>query len=121
MRAVKLNRNADFKRIYKKGTQLIGRYIIIYVLQSRRNYNRVGITVSKKLGCAVVRNRVRRIISESYRLSAPNHKTGYDFVIVGRSRTVTAKMPDVLECMNELFLKNGLFEEQNNNRRVSDR
>ncbi|MBQ1335159.1 MAG: ribonuclease P protein component [Clostridia bacterium] len=109
MRIVKLKSNYEFKRAYKKGTPLVGRFIIIYVFKNKKDYNRLGITVSRKLGCAVKRNRVRRLISESYRLSMGAHRQGYDFVIVGRTRALTAKMDDVLLCMNELLKKNGLL------------
>ena len=111
MRVEEINRNAEFKRIYKKGTPFIGKYIIVYVFQNKRSHNRIGITVSKKLGSAVIRNRVRRMIAESYRLSGANYKTGYDFVFVGRGRSVSVKMQDIMECMNDIFLKNGLVEE----------
>ena len=87
----------------------MGKFIIIYVVKTQRDYNRLGITVSRKLGSAVKRNRVRRLIAESFRLSADSQKKGYDFVVVGRTRAVTAKMNDVLLCMNELLSKNGLL------------
>ena len=107
MSIVKLNKNAEFKRLYKRGNALIGKYMIIYVHPNKRGHNRIGITVSKKLGCAVVRNRVRRLILESFRLSLPEYKRGYDFVIVGRSRCIRAKMPEVRNNMDELIKKGG--------------
>ena len=109
MSVEKLKSNREFKRAYKKGTPLVGKYIIIYAVKNNRGHNRLGITVSKKLGCAVKRNRVRRIISESYRLGMESHKKGFDFVIVGRTRALDAKMNEVLVCMNELLSKSGML------------
>jgi len=109
MRTRKLNRNNDFRRAYKRGESLVGRCVVIYVVKTRLPYNRMGVTVSKKLGGAVVRNRVRRLITESFRLSEERLKTGYDFVFVGRTRCVNAKMQKVKESMDALFLKHGLF------------
>lgn len=62
----------------------------MYCLKNRRGENRLGITVGAKLGCAVVRNRVRRRLRECYRALAPELVNGYDIVIVARGRAVEA-------------------------------
>ena len=64
--------------------------MVTYVIQNGRGENRVGITVGKKLGKAVVRNRARRRLREVYRLNESRFRPGYDIVVVARSRAVTA-------------------------------
>ena len=82
-----LNQNTDFKRIYYRGLCRTGRDIVIYGMKARSNKEtRLGITVSKKVGNAVVRNRVRRIITAAYRrIEKENDLKGYNFVVVGRN------------------------------------
>lgn len=65
--------------------------MVVYCRRNRLDVNRLGYTVSTKLGHAVVRNRVRRRLREIYRLNAPKLKTGYDIIIVARTRCVGAK------------------------------
>jgi ribonuclease P protein component len=105
MKIITIKKNNEFKKIYKKGKSVAGRYIVVYVFNNRLSVNRIGITVSKKLGNAVKRNRVKRIIKEAYRLNQHRFKTGYDIIIVGRSRSVTAKMPDVAACLQDLMFR----------------
>ena len=61
-------KNKDFQIIYKKGRSYANKYLVMYVLENHREENRLGISVSKKVGNSVVRHRVTRLIRESYRL-----------------------------------------------------
>ncbi len=83
--------NYDFRRAYRKGRSAAEPCLVVY---ARRNNtgtcNRVGYTVSAKLGCAVVRNRVRRRLREIYRLNESGFRPGYDLVVVARGRSVSA-------------------------------
>ncbi len=85
-RALKLNH--VFQRLYSKGQSSANRYLVIYCRRNGSAENRVGITVSKKLGCAVVRNRARRRLRECYRLNEHLLRPGFDVVIVARSRCI---------------------------------
>lgn len=85
-RALKLNH--VFQRLYSKGQSTANRYLVIYCRRNGSAENRVGITVSKKLGCAVVRNRARRRLRECYRLNEHLLRPGFDVVIVARSRCI---------------------------------
>ena len=69
--------------------------MVLYAKKNRLDKNRVGITVSKKLGGAVVRNRVRRRLREVYRLNEDRFLPGYDIVVVARSRAVDATFQDL--------------------------
>ena len=96
-----LNRNNDFRRIYARGKSEVHPFLITYVLKNRRRYTRVGITASKKIGGAVKRNRVRRIIREAYRRLIPDVAPGYDIIFVARVRTLQKKSTDVLYAMKK--------------------
>ncbi len=83
-----LKKNSDFRRLYSKGKSAVTPHMVVYCRRNRLGLNRLGYTVSVKLGHAVVRNRVRRRLREIYRLNASALKSGYDIVIVARSRCV---------------------------------
>jgi len=85
---VTLKKNSDFRRLYAKGKSAVTPYLVVYARPNKRGENRLGYTVSTKLGHAVVRNRVRRRLREIYRLNAPALKQGYDIVLVARARAV---------------------------------
>lgn len=79
-----LKNNKDFLIAYKKGKFIASKYIVIYVKNNGRSYNRIGITASKKIGNAVCRNRCKRLIRQAYRESEINLPVGIDIVIVAR-------------------------------------
>ena len=86
-----LKKNSDFRRLYSRGKSAVTPYMVVYCRRNGLDHNRVGYTVSTKLGHAVVRNRVRRRLREIYRLTLPQLKTGWDIVIVARGRCVGAE------------------------------
>ncbi len=79
-----LKKNADFQKVYKKGRSFANRYLILYVLNNETKRNRLGISVSKKVGNSVVRHRITRLIRESYRLREDMFNSGLDMVVVVR-------------------------------------
>lgn len=83
-----LKKNSDFRRLYNKGKSAVTPYMVVYCRRNKERGNRLGYTVSTKLGHAVVRNRVRRRLREIYRLNAHKLSSGYDIVIVARARCV---------------------------------
>ena len=88
-KAVTIKENRTFRRIYSKGRSAVTPYLVLYCRPNGRRHNRLGVTVSTKLGCAVVRNRARRRLREVYRLAQPELRQGYDVVLVARSRSVS--------------------------------
>ena len=110
-RVCTLKKNSEFRRLYSRGKSAVNSYMVVYCRKNGGNINRVGYTVSVKLGHAVVRNRVRRRLREIYRLNAPALKEGYDLVIVARARCVGAGY----SAMEDAFLsgcrKLGLLKE----------
>ena len=103
-----LKKNSDFRRLYTKGNSAVNSYMVVYCRRNRCGENRLGYTVSTKLGHAVVRNRVRRRLREIVRLNAPATKKGWDLVIVARMRAVGAEYHKLnaayLKCLKELEL-----------------
>ena len=85
-----LKKNYEFHRLYRKGKTAATPFLVLYAKGSRRPGNRVGFTVSTKLGKAVKRNRVRRRLREIYRLNEQRIARGTDLVVVARGRAVTA-------------------------------
>lgn len=83
-----LKKNSDFRRLYSKGKSAVTPYLVVYYRRNRLDHNRLGYTVSAKLGHAVVRNRIRRRLREIYRLNADKIGKGYDIIVVARSRCV---------------------------------
>ena len=85
-----LKKNSDFRRLYAKGESAATPYLVLYIRRNRLGENRLGYTVSTKLGNAVTRNRVRRRLREIVRLNSPALKQGWDLVLVARGRCVNA-------------------------------
>jgi ribonuclease P protein component len=82
--------NYEFRRIYRKGKSVVSPYMVLYCQRNRQGKTRLGITVSTKLGKAVVRNRVRRRFREIWRLNLPKTMPGWDIILVARGRTARA-------------------------------
>ena len=82
-----LKKNSDFKNVYTHGKSYANKYLIMYVLENDMGINRIGISVSKKVGNSVVRHRVTRLIRESYRLHENIFNSSLDIVIVARKST----------------------------------
>ena len=86
--AVTVKENYEFRRIYRKGKSAVSPQLVIYCQRNRRGHSRLGVSVSTKLGCVVVLNRVRRRIREIYRLNKAKMLPGYDLIVVARVRAV---------------------------------
>ena len=77
-----LKKNRDFQNVYKKGTSFANSYLVMYILENGLQENRIGISVSKKVGNSVVRHHLTRLIRESYRLSEEHFRCGIDIVVI---------------------------------------
>ncbi|MCR5664774.1 MAG: ribonuclease P protein component [Oscillospiraceae bacterium] len=106
-----LKKNSDFRRLYAKGKSAATPWLILYARKNRLGVNRLGYTVSTRLGGAVTRNRVRRRLREIARLNAPSLRQGYDLVIVARGRSVGAPYRRLDAAFLEACGKLGLLKE----------
>ena len=100
--------NSDFHRIYARGKSAVSPCVVIYCRKNRLGTNRFGFTVSKKLGKAVLRNRIRRRLREIVRLNGARTEQGYDLILVARGRAADADYhrleADVISCLERLRL-----------------
>ena len=103
-----LKLNHIFQRLYRTNGQANG-YLVLYARKNRSLTNRVGITVSKKLGKAHIRNRVRRRLREIYRLNEALFQPGWDIVVVARSRAVDADFDKLTRAYLQLAEKAGIL------------
>ena len=104
-----LKLNHVFRRLYRSNGQA-NSCLVLYARKNRTETNRVGITVSKKLGKAVVRNRVRRRLREVYRLNEEKFLPGWDIVIVARSRAVEVSFQKLNESLLSLADRAGILQ-----------
>lgn len=80
-----LKKSKDFQAVYKEGKSYANKYLVMYIRKNHSERNRLGISVSKKVGNSVVRHRVKRLIKESYRLQEEHFECGWDLVIIARN------------------------------------
>ena len=99
-----LKKNTDFRNVYKRGASYANRFLVLYALPNGTKRNRLGITVSKKVGNSVVRHRLTRLIRESYRLHEEIFQNGLDMVAIARVSARGASYWEIEESL--LFLAN---------------
>lgn len=116
----RLTRSADFQRVYRQGKSVAGRNAVLYyferVSESEDDASRLGVSVSKKVGGAVVRNQVKRVLKEIFRELQDRTAPNYDYVIIARHG-----LPDFLEkrrheevvaIITDLFQRANLIQEK---------
>lgn len=101
-----LKDNSGFMRCYKKGKRVGCDWLCVYYYPNKLPFSRIGITAGKKLGNAVTRNRVKRIIRAAYRLSEEKLPIGYDVVFVGRG-----SIGEKTSCDVQAFIESRLIKE----------
>ena len=104
--ALKLNH--IFRRLYATSGHA-NSYLVLYARKNKTGENRVGITVSKKLGKAYVRNRVRRRFREVYRLNEEKFQPGWDIVVVARTKSIHADFGKLTAAYLQLAEKAGIL------------
>ena len=106
---VTLKKNYEFKRLYNKGKSAASKCVVVYCIRNNKTENRLGITVSTKLGCAVQRNRIRRRLKEIYRINESSLRLGHSIVIVARSGSRHAVWSEFENSVLSLFKTLGLL------------
>lgn len=115
---VSLKKNELFLRAYKKGKKAHGKFFTMHYINNGLDINRLGIKTGKKLAGAVRRNRVKRLIRESYRLVEHNLKLGYDIVFVAKDEALTIDSYfETSHAIKKLIKKADLFMGYENEKR----
>ena len=107
-----IKENREFKRMYAKAKSAITPCMVVYCRRNRLGRNRLGVTVSTKLGGAVVRNRARRRLREVFRLAQPGMKQGCDMILVARARAVDGPWKKLTAAFDRACRELGVLEEQ---------
>lgn len=97
-----LKRNYDFRKVYKTGKSYANKYLVMYVVENNYDRNRLGISVSKKVGNSVVRHRITRLIRESYRLHENIFNSGLDIVVIARNSASSVSYGEIESALLHL-------------------
>ena len=97
-----LKKNKDFQIVYRKGKSYANRFLVMYIKKNDMGKNRLGISVSKKVGNSIVRHRLTRLIRESYRLQEEYFLCGYDIVAVVRVNAKNSSFADMKSALIHL-------------------
>lgn len=109
MKYISFKLNKEFRHLYGRGKCLVLPQIVIYYKRNNLPYCRVGISVSKKLGGAVQRNRAKRVMLAAFRQILPQLPHGYDFVFAGRVKTTKVKSTAVYGAMQNALRREGVL------------
>ena len=109
-----LKKNYQFQTVYKTGKSYANKLFVMYVIKNSTEINRVGISVSKKVGNSVVRHRVARLVRESYRLHEKVFNSGLDIVIVARASASAATYKDVESAILHLGKLHNIINKEEN-------
>lgn len=104
-----LKKNYQFRYVYNRGKSMANRHLVLYLVKNGTQANRLGISVSKKVGKSVVRSHVTRLIRESYRLMEDELKQGYDLVVIARVNAANAGYHEISGSLRHLLKKQQLF------------
>lgn len=104
-----LKRNQDFRKVYTEGKSYANRYLVLYTLKNQMDRNRLGISVSKKVGNSVVRHRITRLIRESYRIREEMFNSGLDMVVIARKSAKEKTCQEIEHALLHLGKLHGIL------------
>jgi ribonuclease P protein component len=110
-----LKKKTDFDTVYQRGKRFGNRNLNFYYIRNKKQENRVGIVVSKKVGNAVVRNRIRRLIKESYRLNQGTIKVGYDMIVVAKKSCFDKDFKEIEGSLLHILKRKDLMHDETDN------
>lgn len=107
-----LKKNKDFKKVYDEGKSIANRYLVLYVKENNLGRNRVGISVSKKVGNSVVRHRLKRLVREGCRLQEECFHSGFDLVFIVRVNAKDCVYKEIERAIYQLAKKHQLTKDE---------
>ena len=107
-----LKKNRDFQLLYKEGKSRANRYLVLYVKENGLEKNRLGVSVSKKVGNSIVRHRITRLIRESYRLHEDMFNRGLDMVVIARVSAKDRGMREIESALLHLGKLQGVLKKE---------
>lgn len=107
-----LKKNRDFQTVYRDGISNGNRYLVMYIKENGTEKNRVGISVSKKVGNSIVRHRLKRLIKESYRLQEDKFRCGLDIVIIAKVRAEGRSYKEIESALLHLGHLHKIIDEE---------
>jgi ribonuclease P protein component len=111
VRIASIKKNWEFQTVYKKGKSLANKHIVMFVFKNDKGINRLGISASKKIGKAVVRNKQRRRLKEAFRILGQDILTGYDIVILPRADIIKADFSELKSSTKHLLRKHRIWRQ----------
>ena len=106
-----LKKNEQFQHVYKNGRSKANRYLVMYVVENNQNINRLGISISKKVGNSIIRHHFCRLVRESYRLHEEIFNSGLDIVVLARQSAKDASYYDIESALLHLGKLHGICRE----------
>lgn len=107
-----LKKNREFQKVYQQGGSKANRTFVMFVCENATDDNRIGISVSKKVGNSVVRHRVARIVREVMRLHWDDVKKGYDIVVIARKPAIDSGYDKFESALLHLLKLHHLMNEE---------
>ena len=104
-----LKKNRDFQYVYKNGKSYANKYLVMYIVENNQSINRLGISVSKKVGNSVVRHHITRLIRESYRLHENIFNSGLDIVVIARNSAAEISYHEIESAILHLGKLHGIL------------
>ena len=115
-----IKRRSDFQHVYQKGVSVAGRRMILYVLRDSRVAGKVGFAAGKKLGCAAVRSRTKRLLREAYRHLQHELRKDVGILLIGRAGLAAGKMQDAAIELRTLARRAKIFADARGESRTGE-
>ena len=110
-RKYRIKKNKDFQTVFKNGKSIANRQFVIYMLQNPVEQEfRIGLSVSKKIGNAVTRNRIKRLIRQVFLEEKHRIKSGKEFIIIARKPAADMGYHEVKNSLDHLFRKAKIYQ-----------
>ncbi|MFD2616581.1 ribonuclease P protein component [Terrilactibacillus laevilacticus] len=102
----RLQKNVDFQYVFKNGQSFANRQFVVYLFsQPEREFSRLGLSVSKKMGNAVMRNRIKRVIKEVFRHLEDKLDPGYDYIVISRKPVANMNYREMEKSLKHVLRK----------------